>query len=73
MNFVFTGENTRAIQICHVPFNHPSLLRHRILNPLRQQIVFNELLTSCTKPTKQTTNSNNEKSGNFVTFHLFLE
>lgn len=65
MNFVFTGESTRAIQICHVPFNHPSLLRHRILNPLRQQIVFNELLTSCTKSTKKIP-SNETKSGNSV-------
>lgn len=50
MKFVFTGEDPKAIQLCKIPFTHPIFLR-KLLNPIRQQIVFNELLTSCIKPT----------------------
>lgn len=46
MSFIFTGESTRAIQICHIPLTHPGLLL-QLLDPIRQQLVFNELITSC--------------------------
>jgi len=49
MKFVFSGEETKAIRLCKIPFIHPKNLI-QILNPIRQQVVFNELITSCAKP-----------------------
>jgi len=61
MKFVFTGEDSKAIQLCKIPFTHPIFLR-KLLNPIRQQIVFNELLTSCIKPTSAIPNQDSFES-----------
>ena len=50
MNFIFSGTETRAITLCRIPFTHASELI-LIFNHLRQQILFNELISSCTKST----------------------
>lgn len=52
MTFAFSGPPTRAIRLCHIPFDHPRSLLP-LLNPLRQQIVFNELIQSCIRPLPQ--------------------
>jgi len=49
LTFSFSGPPTRAIRLCHIPFFHPRNLPS-LLNPLRQQIVFNELIQSCIRP-----------------------
>ena len=45
--FVFSETDCRSVLLSKIPFTHPSQLL-TIFNLLRQQIVFNELLLSCT-------------------------
>lgn len=59
MNFIFSGSETRAIKLCKIPFTHPSELL-QIFNHLRQQILFNELVSSCTKSTGDPTDPSQE-------------
>ena len=46
-NFIFSETDCRSVLLSRIPFVHPSQLLS-IFNVLRQQIVFNELLLSCT-------------------------
>ena len=48
MRFLFSGLPTRGIQVCTILVSPGKILQ--VLGPIRQHIVFNELIRSCTRP-----------------------